>query len=109
MAALTAAESSAVRMAALTVLQACAFAVGAKFTAIVFAVLGNALGDFDLAIAIGMSTNLLSHDLIPPLWERGSSHATPRGKKVELYRTHRRTHSQWLSFLRRKFLPIWAR
>jgi hypothetical protein len=64
-------------MAALTVLQACAFTTGAKFTAVVFALLGNALADFDFAIAIRMSTNLFSHDLIPPIWGRGSSHATP--------------------------------
>jgi hypothetical protein len=76
-----AAESFAIRMAALTLLQACAFATGTKFTAIVFAVLGNAFADFDFAIAIGMSTTLFSHDSIPPMW--GGAVLMPlRGEKI---------------------------
>src|SRR5688500_914331 len=74
-------------MAALTVLQACAFATGAKFTAIAFAVLGNAFADFEFAIAIGMSTNLFSHDLIPPTWEEAVLMPL-RGRKLELSRSH---------------------
>ena len=99
-----AAESFAIRMAALTLLQACTFATGTKFTAIVFAVLGNAFADFDFAIAIGMSTTLFSHDSIPPMWGRAVLMPL-RGEKIRAVRSHCRS-SQCLRFLRQKFLTI---